>query len=61
LQQTTNDRETKTTNILKDLVQANACQEAQEIHEKLAADGAWLGHILTVPAPTTRGPSQLLM
>jgi len=60
LQQKTSDREARTAEVLEDLVRADACQEAREIREKLAADGARLGRIVTATAPS-RVPSQMLM
>jgi tousled-like kinase len=61
LRSSTEEKDAKYRDALEELVRTDACQEAREIREKLAADGARLGRIMAVPAPTTRGPPRMLM
>jgi len=60
LQESTAEREARTRRVLEDLVRTDACQEARELRQKLAADGTRLGRIVAAPAPS-RGPPRLLM
>lgn len=60
LQESSSEREARTLRVLEDLVRTDACQEARELRQKLAADGARLGRIVAAPAPS-RGPPRLLM
>lgn len=60
LQQTTDEQENKYRSALEELVRTDACQEARELRDKLAIDGARLGRIVAVPAPT-KGPPLMLM
>jgi tousled-like kinase len=47
----TDEKDAKYRDALEELVRADACQEARELREKVAADGARLGRILSVPRP----------
>jgi tousled-like kinase len=61
LQNSTEDKQAKYRDALEELVRADACQEARELREKLATDGARLGRIMAIPTPTTKGPSRMLL
>jgi tousled-like kinase len=54
----TEEKDAKYRDALEELVRTDACQEARELREKLAADGARLGRILSVPRS---GGSRMLL
>jgi tousled-like kinase len=61
LQQSTDERNIKYRDALEELIRTDACQEARELREKLAVDGARLGRILSVPSVVQKGPPRMLM
>lgn len=61
LQQATEEKNARYRDTLEELIRTDACQEARELREKLAADGARLGRITSIPTVVQRGPPRMLM
>ena len=61
LQQSTDEKNSKYRHALEELIRTDACQEARELREKLAADGARLGRIMSIPSVAQKGPPRMLM
>ena len=61
LQQSTEKNNAKYRDALEELIRTEARQEAQELREKLASDGARLGRITSIPTVSQKGPPRMLM